>query len=73
MKRKLINLLGVILMGIGTFVFLSPDFSAYQQQKNADQEIKTFEKEKRFQKEKILCIRNPYSIIKKSIRKGRET
>ena len=52
MKRKLINLLGVILMGIGTFVFLSPDFSAYQQQKNADQEIKTFEKEKKIPKGK---------------------
>ena len=52
MKRKLINLLGVILMGIGTFVFLSPDFSAYQQQKNADQEIQTFEKEKKIPKGK---------------------
>ena len=52
MKRKLINLLGIILMGIGTFVFLSPDFSAYQQQKNADQEIKTFEKEKKIPKGK---------------------
>ena len=37
MKRNLINLLGIILMGIGTFLFLSPDFSAYRQQKNADQ------------------------------------
>ena len=33
MKRNLINLLGIILMGIGTFLFLSPDFSAYRQQK----------------------------------------
>ena len=52
MKRNLINLLGIILMGIGTFLFLSPDFSAYRQQKNADQEIKAFQKEKKIPKEK---------------------
>ena len=38
MKRNLMNILGIILIGIGTFVFLSPVFSSYKQQKNADQE-----------------------------------
>lgn len=52
MKTKLISLLGIILMGIGTFLFFSPDFSAYKQQKEADQEIEAFEKEKKIQKEK---------------------
>ena len=42
MKRNLINILGIILIGIGTFVFLSPVFSSYKQQKNADQEIEAF-------------------------------
>ena len=36
MKRNLMNILGIILIGIGTFVFLSPVFAAYKQQKNAD-------------------------------------
>lgn len=44
MKRNLMNILGIILIGIGTFVFLSPVFSSYKQQKNADQEIEAFEK-----------------------------
>ena len=52
MKRKLINLFGLLLMGIGIFVFLSPDLSAYQQQKDADREIKIFEKETKISKEK---------------------
>ena len=52
MKRNLMNILGIILIGIGTFVFLSPVFSAYKQQKNADQEIEAFEKEKKIPKEK---------------------
>ena len=52
MKRNLMNILGVILIGIGTFVFLSPVFSAYKQQKNADQEIEAFEKAKKVPKEK---------------------
>ena len=43
MKRNLMNILGIILIGIGTFVFLSPVFSSYKQQKNADQEIEAFE------------------------------
>ena len=43
MKRNLMNILGIILIGIGTFVFLSPVFSSYKQQKNADQEIEEFE------------------------------
>ena len=71
MKRNLMNILGIILIGIGTFVFLSPVFSSYKQQKNADQEIEAFEN---FEKEKkvILYIKKPYSIIKKFIRKGRK-
>lgn len=52
MKRNLMNILGIILIGIGTFVFLSHVFSAYQQQEKADQEIKVFEKEKKIPKEK---------------------
>ena len=55
MKRNLMNILGIILIGIGTFVFLSPVFSSYKQQKNADQEIEAFEnfeKEKKVPKEK---------------------
>ena len=67
MKRNLMNILGIILIGIGTFVFLSPVFSSYKQQKNADQEIEAFENF-----EKILYIKKPYSIIKKFIRKGRK-
>lgn len=58
MKRKLINLLGFILMGIGILTFLSPDFSAYKQQKDADKEIDAFEKKQKFQKIKICCIKN---------------
>lgn len=75
MKRNLMNILGIILIGIGTFVFLSPIFFSYKQQKNADQEIEAFEnfeKEKKSQKKKILYIKKPYSIIKKFIRKGRK-
>ena len=52
MKRNLMNILGIILIGIGTFVFLSPVFSSYKQQKNADQEIEAFEKAKKVPKEK---------------------
>ena len=52
MKRNLMNILGIILIGIGSFVFLSPVFSAYQQQEKADQEIEAFEKEKKIPKEK---------------------
>ena len=52
MKRNLMNILSIILIGIGTFLFLSPVFSAYKQQKNADQEIEAFEKEKKISKEK---------------------
>lgn len=52
MKRKLINLFGMLLVGIGIFVFLSPDLSAYQQQKDADREIKVYEKEPETSKEK---------------------
>lgn len=52
MKRNLINILGIILIGIGTFVFLSPVFSAYQQQEKANQEIEAFEKGKKIPKEK---------------------
>ena len=69
MKRNLMNILGIILIGIGTFVFLSPIFFSYKQQKNADQEIEAFEN---FEKKKILYIKKPYSIIKKFIRKGRK-
>ena len=46
------NILGIILIGIGTFLFLSPVFSSYQQQEKADQEIEAFEKEKKVPKEK---------------------
>ena len=52
MKRNLMNILGIILIGIGTFVFLSPVFSSYKQQKNADQEIEAFEKAQKVPKEK---------------------
>ena len=52
MKRNLRNILGIILIGIGTFLFLSPVFSSYQQQEKADQEIEAFEKEKKVPKEK---------------------
>ena len=52
MKRNLMNILGLILIGIGTFLFLSPVFSSYQQQEKADQEIEAFEKEKKVPKEK---------------------
>ena len=52
MKRNLMNIWGIILIGIGTFLFLSPVFSSYQQQEKADQEIEAFEKEKKVPKEK---------------------
>ena len=54
MKRNLLNILGIILIGIGTFVFLSPVFSSYKQQKNADQEIEAFEKAKQKITEGVL-------------------
>lgn len=72
MKRKLINLLGIILMGIGTFVFLSPDFSAYIQQKNADQEIETFEKEKKIPKEKDSLYQEALQYDQKIDKEGQK-
>lgn len=72
MKRNLINLLGIILMGIGTFLFLSPDFSAYQQQKNADQEIEAFEKEKKISKEKDPFYREALQYNKKIYQEGQK-
>ena len=71
MKRNLMNILGIILIGIGTFVFLSPVFSAYQQQEKADQEIEAFEKEKRSRKRRIHCIRKQLVITRRSTRTGR--
>lgn len=51
MKRKLIDRFGMLLMGIGIFVFLSPDLLAYQQQKDADREIRVYEKDIKISKE----------------------
>ena len=39
-------------MGIGILTFLSPDFSAYKQQKDADKEIDAFEEEAKVPKDK---------------------
>lgn len=72
MKRKLINLLGIILMGIGTFVFLSPDFSAYKQQKEADQEIETFQKEKKIPKEKNPLYKEALQYNQKIYQEGQK-
>lgn len=72
MKRKLINLLGIILMGIGIFVFLSPDFSAYRQQKNANQEIEAFEKEKKVPKEKDPLYKEALQYNQKIYEEGQK-
>lgn len=72
MKRNLINLLGIILMGIGTFLFLSPDFSAYRQQKNADQEIKAFQKEKKIPKEKDPFYQEALQYDQKIYKEGQK-
>lgn len=72
MKRNLINLLGIILMGIGTFLFLSPDFSAYRQQKNADQEIKAFQKEKKIPKEKDPFYQEAVQYDQKIYKEGQK-
>lgn len=72
MKRNLINLLGIILMGIGTFLFLSPDFSAYKQQKNADQEIEAFEKEKKIPKEKDPLYKEALQYNQKIYKEGQK-
>lgn len=70
MKRNLMNILGIILIGIGTFVFLSPVFSAYKQQKNADQEIEAFEKEKKIPKEKDPLYQEAVSYNQKIYENG---
>ena len=73
MKRNLMNILGVILIGIGTFLFLSPVFSAYKQQKNADQEIEAieaFEKEKKIPKEKDPLYKEAVSYNQKIYKNG---
>ena len=72
MKRNLIILLGIILMGIGTFLFLSPDFSAYRQQKNADQEIKAFQKEKKIPKEKDPFYQEALQYDQKIYKEGQK-
>ena len=72
MKRNLINLLGIILMGIGTFLFLSPDFSAYRQQKNADQEIKAFQKENKIPKEKDPFYQEAVQYDQKIYKEGQK-
>ena len=70
MKTKLIRFLGIILMGIGTFVFLSPDLSAYKQQKEADQEIEAFEKEKKIPKEKDPMYQEALQYDQKIYKEG---
>ena len=70
MKRNLMNILGIILIGIGTFVFLSPVFSAYKQQKNADQEIEAFEKGKKIPKEKDPLYQEAVSYNQKIYKNG---
>lgn len=70
MKRNLMNILGIILIGIGTFVFLSPVFSAYQQQEKADQEIEAFEKEKKIPKEKDPLYQEAVSYNQKIYKNG---
>lgn len=70
MKRNLMNILGIILIGIGTFVFLSPVFSSYKQQKNADQEIEAFEKEKKIPKEKDPLYQEAVSYNQKIYKNG---
>lgn len=72
MKRNLMNKLGIILIGIGTFLFLSPVFSAYKQQKNADQEIKAFEKEKKIQKEKDPLYKEAQLYNQKIYKEGQK-
>ena len=70
MKRKLINLLGFILMGIGILTFLSPDFSAYKQQKDADKEIDAFEKEAKVPKDKDLLYQESLKYNQKIYQSG---
>ena len=70
MKRNLMNILGIILIGIGTFVFLSPVFFAYQQQEKADQEIEAFEKEKKIPKEKDPLYQEAVSYNQKIYKNG---
>ena len=72
MKRNLMNILGIILIGIGTFVFLSPVFSAYKQQKNADQEIEAFEKEKKIPKEKDPLYKEAQLYNQKIYKEGQK-
>lgn len=72
MKRNLMNLLGIILMGIGTFLFLSPDFSAYKHQKNADQEIEAFKKEKKIPKEKDPFYQEALQYNQKIYKEGQK-
>ena len=69
MIRNLMNILGIILIGIGTFVFLSPVF-AYQQQEKADQEIEAFEKEKKIPKEKDPLYQEAVSYNQKIYKNG---
>lgn len=70
MKRKLINLLGFILMGIGILTFLSPDFSIYKQQKDADKEIDAFEKEAKVPKDKDLLYQESLKYNQKIYQSG---
>ena len=70
MKRKLINLLGFILMGIGILTFLSPDFSVYKQQKDADKEIDAFEEEAKVPKDKDLLYQESLKYNQKIYQSG---
>ena len=51
LKNQIRNLFGIILIIVGIFVFLSPNLSAYLQQRDADQEIEAFETKKKIPKE----------------------
>lgn len=72
MKRNLMNILGIILIGIGTFLFLSPVFSSYQQQEKADQEIEAFEKEKKVPKEKDSLYKEAIQYNQKIYTEGQK-
>lgn len=70
MKRNLMNILGIILIGIGIFVFFSPDFAAYKQQKDANKEIDAFEKEAKVPKNKDLLYQESLKYNQKIYKSG---
>ena len=72
MKRNLMNILGIILIGIGTFVFLSPVFSSYKQHINCDHDLEAFEMGQKVPKEKYPLFKEEIQFNQKIYTEGQK-